>query len=50
MLDNLAVGLAEDEIIHSYPALTSDEKRATTAYAAELACERILDLRGRDAA
>ena len=50
VLDNLAAGLTEGEIIHSYPALTSDAIRAATAYAAELARERIVDLPGRNAA
>jgi uncharacterized protein (DUF433 family) len=50
VLDNLAAGLAEDEIIQSYPALTRDGIRAATAYAAELARERIVELPDRDAA
>lgn len=50
VLDNLAAGLGEDEIIHSYPALTKEAIRAATAYAAELARECIIDLPGRDAA
>jgi uncharacterized protein (DUF433 family) len=50
VLDNLAAGLAEDEIIHSYPALNRDAMRAATACAAELARERFVELRGRNAA
>lgn len=50
VLDNLAAGLSEDEIIRSYPVLTSEAIRAATAYAAELARERIVNLPGRDAA
>jgi uncharacterized protein (DUF433 family) len=50
VLDNLAAGVAEDEILRSYPALTRDAIRAATAYAAELARERIVQLPGRDAA
>lgn len=50
VLDNLAAGLAEDEIIQSYPALTRGGIRAATAYAADLARERIVVLPGRDAA
>ena len=50
VLDNLAAGVAEDEIIRSYPALTTGAVRAATAYAAELARERIVALPGRDAA
>ncbi len=49
VLDNLAAGLAEDEIIQSYPALTRDGVRAATAYAAELAREWIVALPGRSA-
>ena len=50
VLDNLAAGLPEGEIIRSYPALTGDAIRPATAYAAELARERIVELPGRDAA
>ncbi|MBK1633211.1 hypothetical protein CKO31_21140 [Thiohalocapsa halophila] len=50
VLDNLAAGLAEDEIIRSYPALTKAAIRGAAAYAAELARERILELPGRNAA
>jgi uncharacterized protein (DUF433 family) len=50
VLDNLACGVAEDEMIRSYPALTSEAIRAATAYAAELARERIIALPRRDAA
>ena len=50
VLDNLAAGLAEEEILRSYPALTKDAIRAATAYAAELTRERIVELPGRDAA
>ena len=50
VLDNLAAGLASDELIMSYPALTSEAIRAATAYAAELARERIVDISGRSAA
>jgi len=49
MLDNLAAGLTEDEILQSYPALTREGLRAATAYAAELARERIVALPGRSA-
>jgi uncharacterized protein (DUF433 family) len=49
-LDNLAAGLAEDEIIRSYAALTEGAIRAATGYAAELARERIVELPARSAA
>jgi uncharacterized protein (DUF433 family) len=50
VLDNLAAGLREDEIIQSYPTLTSDAIRAATAYAVELVRERIVELPGRNTA
>ncbi len=40
ILDNLAAGIDEAEILRSYPSLTSEDIQATIAYAAELACER----------
>ena len=50
ILDNLAAGLSQKEIVDSYPALTSDAIRAATAYAAELARERVVSLSGPTAA
>lgn len=50
VLDNLAAGLAVEEILRSYPALTVDDVRAATAYAAELARERVIDLGHRNIA
>lgn len=44
VLDNLAAGLSLDEIVLSYPSLSPDDVRASVAYAAELARERILEL------
>ncbi len=44
VLDNLAAGLAPDEIVHSYPSLSREAIRAAVAYAAELARERIIPL------
>jgi uncharacterized protein (DUF433 family) len=44
VLDNLAAGLAPDEIVHSYPSLSREAVRAAVAYAAELARERIIAL------
>ena len=40
ILDNLAEGLTEDQIIAEYPSLTKDDIRAAISYAAELARER----------
>ena len=45
VLDNLACGLSPEEIITSYPSLTVDGVRAAIAYAAELADERVVELR-----
>jgi uncharacterized protein (DUF433 family) len=42
VLDNLAVGLAPEEILQSYPTLTREAIQAAVAYAAELARERIV--------
>ncbi|MEE4357407.1 MAG: DUF433 domain-containing protein [Desulfococcaceae bacterium] len=42
VLDNLAEGLSPEEIIRSYPTLTSESLRAVLAYAAELAREQIV--------
>ncbi len=44
VLDNLAAGLAPDEIVHSYPSLSREAVRAAVAYAAELTRERIIAL------
>ncbi len=50
VLDNLAAGLAEQQIIDSYPSLTTDDVQAAIRYAAELAREQVIDLPQRDAA
>ena len=44
VLDNLAVGQSVDEILESYPTVTVEAVRATLAYAAELARERLIPL------
>jgi uncharacterized protein (DUF433 family) len=44
VLDNLAAGLSADEIVASYPPLRVEDVRAATAYAAELARERIVEI------
>lgn len=46
VLDNLAAGLSEAEILASYPSLTDDDVRAAIKYAAELAHEQLVPLRG----
>lgn len=45
ILDNLAAGVTEDEILNSYPALTRGDIRAALAYGAELAKERYVPVK-----
>jgi len=42
ILDNLADGAGQKEILKSYPSLTPDDIRAAIAYAAELSRERLV--------
>jgi uncharacterized protein (DUF433 family) len=42
ILDNLANDLPEEEILKSYPSVTSDDIKAAIAYAAELSRERLV--------
>lgn len=44
VLDNLAAGLEEKDIIQSYPSLDSNAIHAAIAYAAELAREEVIPL------
>ena len=44
VLDNLAAGVSRAEILNSYPSLKAEDIDACIAYAAELACERIVPL------
>ena len=44
ILDNLADGMGDEEIVENYPSLTRESVRAAVCYAAELAKERILPL------
>ena len=44
ILDNLAAGLNDDEILKSYPTLTREDIRAVLAYASALAREKIIIL------
>ena len=46
VLDNLAAGLSEVDITASYPSLVPDDVRAALHYAAELAHEQLIPLRG----
>ena len=42
ILDNLAAGMSNDEILQSYPSLKRDDIQIAISYAAELARERIV--------
>jgi uncharacterized protein (DUF433 family) len=44
ILDNLAEGVSQEEILKSYPSLTPEDIQAAVAYAAELARERIVSV------
>jgi uncharacterized protein (DUF433 family) len=44
ILDNLAAGLSQAEIIESYPTLTEEAIQAVIAYAAEITRERFVPL------
>jgi uncharacterized protein (DUF433 family) len=44
IVDNLASGATEDEIIDAYPSLTKADIRVALAYAAEMARERYVDI------
>ena len=42
VLDNLADGISEQDILGGYPSLTSDDIKAAISYAAELSRERLV--------
>ena len=44
ILDNLAGGIATEEILKSYPSLKPEDIKAAISYAAELAGERQISL------
>lgn len=44
ILDNLAAGVSDEEILQSYPSLTQEDIQAAIGYAAELARERVVGL------
>ncbi len=44
ILDNLAAGLTSEQILESYPSLTSEDVQAAIAYAAELTRERVVPI------
>ena len=46
ILDNLAAGESEEEILKSYPSLKPEDIRAAMHYAAELARDRVVPFAG----
>lgn len=44
ILDNLAAGIPQEEILRGYPSLEGESIQAAIAYAAELSRERVVDL------
>jgi len=44
IIDNLAGGTSEAEVLAAYPSLTADDIRAALAYAAEMTRERFVDI------
>ncbi len=42
ILDNIAAGVSNEELLKSYPSLTMEGIRAALAYAADIAKERII--------
>ncbi|GAG18433.1 unnamed protein product [marine sediment metagenome] len=44
IVDNLAAGSSEEEILKAYPALSREDIRAALAFAAEMARERYVDI------
>ena len=44
IVDNLAAGASEDEILREHPALVRDDIRAALSYAAEMTRERHVEL------
>ncbi len=44
VLDNLAAGISQEDILNSYPSLSPQDIQAAIAYAAELARERFISV------
>ena len=44
IIDNLAAGTPEAEVLAAYPTLTIEDIRAALAYAAEMTRERFVDI------
>jgi len=49
IVDNLAEGMSEAEILEAYPQLGSEDIRAALAYAAEMTRDRIIPLSAESA-
>lgn len=45
IIENLAAGAPEAEILDNYPSLTSEDIKAALAYAAEVTRERVIPVR-----
>ena len=43
IMDNLAAGVSQEEILRSYPSLTAEDVKAALTYAAELTREKIIN-------
>jgi uncharacterized protein (DUF433 family) len=44
IVDNLAIGSTQEEILQAYPSLTKQDIRAALAYAAEMTRHRYVDV------
>lgn len=44
IVDNLAFGSTEEEVLDAYPSLTREDIKAALAYAAEMTRERYVDI------
>lgn len=44
IVDNLAAGATEEEVLQAYPPLAPEDIRAALAFAAEMARERYVDI------
>ncbi|MEK6681251.1 MAG: DUF433 domain-containing protein [Nitrospirota bacterium] len=44
ILDNLAEGVSEEEILKSYPSIVPNDIKAAIAYAAELSREKLVSV------
>ena len=49
IVDNLAEGLSEEEILAAYPSLCRDDIRAALAFAAEMTRERVIPVSAESA-